>query len=182
MHVPGTCLWIAAALVNINMSEGSKKKCAGDSCCLCSVKFNGRKHTHTDRFSSNLRNFLGTSEDLEIENRQCVCRACEVSAKDCMKKNHNGEAYRLRWRVQIDRCSVPACSIDADIRRHAFSWRDICDSRGQQKVILAGCFSGDAEDQAWSITSYSREPMPIFNCNSEEADTRMLCEVKVHGN
>ncbi len=76
-----------------------------------------KTHTHTDRFSSNLRNlflvrashssvklrkkklrnFLGTSEDLEIENRQCVCRACEMSAKDCMKKNHNGESYRLRW-------------------------------------------------------------------------------------
>ncbi len=52
--------------MNINMSEGSKKKCAGDSCCLCSVKFNGRKHTHTDRFSSNLRNFLGTSEDWRL--------------------------------------------------------------------------------------------------------------------
>ncbi len=26
MHVPGTCLWIAAALVNINMSEEAVKR------------------------------------------------------------------------------------------------------------------------------------------------------------
>lgn len=38
---------------------------------------------------------------------------------------------------------------------------------------MAGCFLGDAEDQAWSITSDSREPIPILNSDAEEADTRV---------
>lgn len=42
--------------------------------------------------------------------------------------------------------------------------------RRQQKVILAGCFPGEAEDQAWAVCSN-------LNCGAEEADTRLWLHV-----
>ena len=39
-----------------------------------------------------------------------------------------------------------------------------------QQIILAGCFVGDMEDQAWSVTSTDRQPLPHLNCQAEEAD------------
>ena len=45
--------------------------------------------------------------------------------------------------------------------------------REQQRFILAGCFSGDAMDHAWVVTSQGTEPVPTLNCDAEEADTRL---------
>ena len=39
-----------------------------------------------------------------------VCRACEVSAKDCMKKRNGAEAFKCRWQVQRHQYSVPSCT------------------------------------------------------------------------
>ena len=45
--------------------------------------------------------------------------------------------------------------------------------RSNQKLVLAGCFQGDAEDQAWEITREAKQPNPLLNCTAEEADTRV---------
>ena len=48
-----------------------------------------------------------------------------------------------------------------------------CLLRGEQKVIIAGYFQGVALDQAWEITSSSRQPVPCLCLDAEEADTRV---------
>lgn len=104
-----------------------------EECCYCSAKFHGRKHGHREKFPSDLQLFLADNnswpEPMTDSNR-CVCRACEVSAKECMKKNINEEVYRLRWHSKRDKCSIPLCPHTADIFKHTFSWQDICDSIG----------------------------------------------------
>ena len=44
--------------------------------------------------------------------------------------------------------------------------------RGQQRVILAGCFSGEAEDQAWGVSTTETQPVSTLNYEAE-ADTRV---------
>ena len=38
-------------------------------------------------------------------------------------------------------------------------------------MILAGCFPGDAEDQAWAVSTTETQPLSTLNCGAEEADT-----------
>ena len=45
--------------------------------------------------------------------------------------------------------------------------------RGNQKLVMAGCFQGHAEDQAWEISQEVKQPNPLLNCTAEEADTRV---------
>ena len=45
--------------------------------------------------------------------------------------------------------------------------------RGNQKLVMAGCFQGHAEDQAWEISQEVKQPNPLLNCTEEEADTRV---------
>ncbi len=40
-----------------------------------------------------------------------------------------------------------------------------------QKVTLAGCFEGNAEDQAWEISAIDHQPNPVLSSSAEEADT-----------
>ena len=49
--------------------------------------------------------------------------------------------------------------------------------RGQQRVILAGCFPGESEDQAWTVSTTGTQPLPTLNCGAEEADTRIWLHV-----
>lgn len=53
--------------------------------------------------------------------------------------------------------------------------------RGQQSFVIAGCFSGDAEDEACSITSTSKEQIPTLLCDAEEADTRVWLHAMMSG-
>ena len=46
-----------------------------------------------------------------------------------------------------------------------------------KKVILAGCFSGVEEDQAWEVTTRGAQPVPTLSCETEEADTRVWLHV-----
>ena len=46
--------------------------------------------------------------------------------------------------------------------------------RGQQRVILAGCFPGEAEDQAWAVSTTGTQPLPTLNCG---ADTHIWLHV-----
>ena len=52
-----------------------------------------------------------------------------------------------------------------------------CKLRGNQKVVLAGCFSGVEEDQAWEVTTGGVQPVPTLSCEAEEADTRVWLHV-----
>ena len=47
----------------------------------------------------------------------------------------------------------------------------------QQRFVLSGCFSDNAEDQTWALTFDSTEPIPDFNSNAEEADTQIWLHV-----
>ena len=78
---------------------------------MCSGKLYGRKHTHTEKLTSEL-----DKSGLDIASEQCVCRACELSSKDCMKKGDSGDVYRFRWQVQRELCSVPSCSAVSNIQ------------------------------------------------------------------
>lgn len=44
---------------------------------------------------------------------------------------------------------------------------------GNKQLVLAGCFDGDSEDQAWVVSSSDKQPYPFLNCDAEEADTRV---------
>ena len=48
--------------------------------------------------------------------------------------------------------------------------------RGQQGVILAGCFPGEAEDQAWAVSTTETQPLSTPNCGAE-ADTHVWLHV-----
>ena len=63
-----------------------------------------------ERLSSDLQEFVFAASVLDEMSSQCVCRACEVSAKDCMKKRNGGEAFKCRWQVQRHQYSVPSCT------------------------------------------------------------------------
>ena len=52
-----------------------------------------------------------------------------------------------------------------------------CRLREHQKVILAGCFSGVEEDQAWEVSTGGVQPVPTLSCGAEEADTRVWLHV-----
>ena len=53
----------------------------------------------------------------------------------------------------------------------------VCKLRGQQKVVLAGCFAGVEEDQAWEVGVEGIQHAPSLNCEAEEADTRVWLHV-----
>ena len=53
----------------------------------------------------------------------------------------------------------------------------MCKLRGQQKVILAGCFAGVEQDQAWEVGVGGAQPVPSLSCEAEEADTRVWLHV-----
>ena len=63
-----------------------------------------------ERLYSNLQEFVFAASLLEEMSSQCVCRACEVSAKHRMKEKNNGEAFKCRWQVQRHQCSVLSCT------------------------------------------------------------------------
>ena len=49
--------------------------------------------------------------------------------------------------------------------------------RDQQKVVLAGCFDGVEEDQAWEVGVEGVQPVHDLHCEAEEADTRVWIHV-----
>ena len=52
---------------------------------------------------------------------------------------------------------------------------DTCRLR-DHKVILAGCFSGVDDDQAWEVTTRGAQPIPTLSCEAE-AETRVWLHV-----
>ena len=49
----------------------------------------------------------------------------------------------------------------------------------RKMLIMAGCYEGDIEDTAWSITRESNpQPLPVYSCNAEETDTRLWLHCK----
>ena len=48
---------------------------------------------------------------------------------------------------------------------------------GEQQFILAGCVQGDAEEEAWVVTSNKKEPISTLKSDAEEADTRIWLHV-----
>ena len=60
------------------------------------------------------------------------------------------------------------------VKNHAVT---MCEFRGQQELVLAGCFAGVEEDQAWEVGVGGVQPVPALNCEAEEADTRVWLHV-----
>jgi len=48
---------------------------------------------------------------------------------------------------------------------------------GNQKLILAGCFDGYAQNQAWEVSVNDQQPIPSLNSSAEEADTQIWLHV-----
>ena len=48
---------------------------------------------------------------------------------------------------------------------------------GNQKLVLAGCFDGHAENQAWEVSANDQQPIPRLNSSAKEADTRIWLHV-----
>ncbi len=146
-----------------------RKKCGRETCCcLCSCKLYGKKHTHTERFNEELQSFLLDNSGLEkILNEQCVCRACEASMKECMKKRDNGEVFKPRWQVQIDLCCVPSCTAMASIHKHPFSWTDICSSIENESIY------SDSLQKPLCSTHYQ---LVYRFVNASKVDT-MVCKI-----
>ena len=69
----------------------------------------------------------------EVESEQCVCQACEENMKNCMRKRD-----MVRWQIQRDTCCVSSCSVMASIRKHPFSWTEMCSST---KIASIDCDS-----------------------------------------
>ena len=60
------------------------------------------------------------------------------------------------------------------IKNHAAT---MCTLRGQQNVVLAGCFAVVEKDQAWKVGVGGAQPVPSLSCEAEEANTRVLAYV-----
>ena len=45
--------------------------------------------------------------------------------------------------------------------------------RGQQELVIAGCFGGEHSKNAIGITQFSCNTIPALQCNAEESDTRV---------
>ena len=61
------------------------------------------------------------------------------------------------------------------------NWQKVIPKQIQsgKMLIIAGCYAGDIEDTAWSITRDSTpQPLPVYNCNAEETDTRLWLHSK----
>ena len=93
--------------------------CTEEKCYFCSTTFHGKKHTHTRKFSSELVQFLNMTCG-----NHCVCRACEVSAKECMRKKNSGAAYGNVEKI-VQFLNVHTAHI---ILRPPFSWQDISEA------------------------------------------------------
>ena len=87
-----------------------------------------------ERLSSYFQEFVFAASVHDEMSSQCVCRACEVGAKDCMKKRNGGETFKCRWQVQRHQCSVPSCAQMGGVCKHPFSWSDVCVSVGIASV------------------------------------------------
>ena len=57
----------------------------------------------------------------------CVCKACKVNLRQCLKKKANGEPYKLRWQKASVKCCIPACENKSSADNHLFSLQDIFD-------------------------------------------------------
>ena len=113
------------------LSMASKKdKCSGEECSLCSGNINGRQHAHPQKWSVELQTFLMEVTVLMKCDDVCVCKACEVNVRQCLKKKGNGEPYKLRWQKTSVRCCVPACENNSSVDNHPFSVQEIFDSIG----------------------------------------------------
>ena len=102
---------------------GKKDKCSREVCSLCSSNISGRQHAHPQKW---FQTFLIEVAVLMI----CVCKACEVNVRQCLKKKANGEPYKLRWQKtnveMLHSCMWNKSSAD----NHPFSLQEIFDIIG----------------------------------------------------
>ena len=121
----------------------SCKKSVPERVAACAIdgKLYGRKHTHTQKLTSELHKFSVDKSGLDIASEQCVCRACELKY-NCMKKRDSGEVSRFRWQVQRELCSVPLCFALSNIHTY-------------KSILLPGeTFVIPLELQALSVTLF----------------------------
>ena len=69
-------------------------------------------------------------------------------------------AIPSKWRDHLS-CRTCKCALVLYLGQ-SFLDHMPCLLRGEQKVIIAGCFQGVALDQAWEITSSSWQPVPCL--------------------
>ena len=72
----------------------NKENCRED-CFLCFSKFQGRQHAHPRKWSDDLLRFLSEVAVVGERCDECVCKACEVNVRQCMKKKEKGDPSKL---------------------------------------------------------------------------------------
>ena len=81
----GTSSWNYARSAKTTVMSCKKKHlCCSEICCLCSGRLQGRRHTHSDNLPEDLQKFISVTSEIY---GQCICKACEVSARRNMKRN-----------------------------------------------------------------------------------------------
>lgn len=141
--------------------------CPGESCCcLCAERLHGRKHTHIPRIANDLQS-LGALPS-EAAAGHCVCRACELSTKECVRKRDKGAEYKLRWEASHGSkiCGVPDCSQLSSIIKHPFSQADIC-----RLVDPDGSHGLDGSDLPEPLALCSKHYQQIYRAMHKSDDT-----------
>ena len=109
------------------------RKDHSEDCLLCKTKFLGRRHRHTQGWSSSMIDFVRDESGLNVGNNMCICGACDLSIRQALKARDKGEPYQLRWMKGkvVSVCCVPSCSsVNIKAEKHNFTWEVICDSLG----------------------------------------------------
>ena len=60
----------------------------------------------------------------------CVCKACELNIRQCIKKRNNEEPFTLRWQKRSVKCCIPTCTNKPSVDNHPFSFEEISDYVG----------------------------------------------------
>ena len=110
------------------------RKDHSEDCLLCKTKFLGRRHRHTQGWSSSMIDVVRDESGLNVGNNDtCICGACDLSIRQALKARDKGEPYQLRWMKGkvVSVCCVPSCSsVNIKAEKHNFTWEVICDSIG----------------------------------------------------
>ena len=110
--------------------DSKKDKCTGKECYLCSSNISGRQHAHPQKWSGELLKFFNEVVMIESPGAVCVCKACELNIRQCIKKRNNEEPFTLRWQKRSVKCCIPTCTNKPSVDNHPFSLEEIFDYVG----------------------------------------------------
>ncbi len=99
-------------------------------CALCHEKLHSR-HPHPKGMSLALQSFLERISG--VSELQCICKACEASARRCMRCEANEKTFVVQWgpsKEERHYCCIPSCTESVRVTSHSVSWNTICSCVG----------------------------------------------------